>query len=397
MDYDFLDRSFLVSAKQAIAAFKEAVERVSPPESELETLCENISAFPHAKSLDTDFTIAAVDGSGEYPILQQDDVFVYFSVAAGKFYRTETHRQNKMATVNSRDINYRDFVVIRDDNDSLRDNYSKYITILTGKSLNELLEESDYCKVYSKVGPKRITAKNLSWNDFAKPRASEVGTHAYQIRTLAELGVAARMLAGKPKFLLLDTSLVYFLLGKSPYLPEVLKRYLISKANAQGTAIVGLCKSHNIPNGDLIGRTAREKLGLKDHWYLRLPSEELGERPLSFLHEKEIPPKLGVSYLFKFHSTSFPMRIDVDAAWWRQHIGHDAVRERQFFADLDYTCHDVRSYGYPYPMHAAHRTASLTKQERKAIRDILLQQAKEEGILRGAFLRDPEIVHQGGV
>ena len=118
---------------------------------------------------------------------------------------------------------------------------------------------------------------------------------------------------------------------------------------------------------------------------------------MPFLREKEVPPKLGVSYLFKFHGTSFPMRIDLDHLWWRRNIDFNIESEKQFFSELDFTCHEVRSYGYPYPLHAAHRTASLTKQERRAIKDILLQNAKSEGALRGAFLSDPETVHMEGI
>lgn len=396
MDYDFLDKSFINSARKAIADFREAVEQVTPPEAELELLCERIEPYPHTRHLDEDFTICGVDGSGEYPILQQDDVFVYFSVAAGKEFRTETLRQNKLATISVDGCNARDFIIIRDDSASLRENYAAYLDKLMGKSLKELVRESDYKEVYKKFKTSGALP-DFSWESFAMARASQVSTHAYQIRSLAELGMAVRMLVNKPRYLLIDTSLVYFLLGETPYLPELVKRYLICQAKAQGTAVIALSKSHNIPNGDLIGRKAKDERGFKDHWFLRLPSEELGEEPLPFLKEKEVPPKLGISYLFKFHTTSFPMRIDVDAAWWRENINGDVEKERRLFADLDYTCHDVRSYGYPYPLHAAHRTASLTKQERKAIRDILLQQAKDEGVLRGAFLRDPESLHQGGI
>ena len=123
--------------------------------------------------------------------------------------------------------------------------------------------------------------------------------------------------------MLIDTSLVYFLLGETIYLPEILKRYLITQAERAGTCVVALCKSHNIPNGDLIGRKVKEESDLKHHWFLRLSSESLGEEQLSFLREKEVPPKLGISYLFKFHETSFPMRVDVDAQWWQRNVGGD--------------------------------------------------------------------------
>ena len=83
------------------------------------------------------------------------------------------------------------------------------------------------------------------------------------------------------------------------------------------------------------------------------------------------------------------MRIDVDAAWWRETIGGDEAREQQLFADLDFTCHEVRSYGYPYPMHAAHRSSALSRKERKMLKDLLMQHAQREGVGPGAFQARP--------
>jgi hypothetical protein len=251
--------------------------------------------------------------------------------------------------------------------------------------------------VFSAQGRLTIRPGDITWDKAAISKASQVGTHAYMIRSMAELGMAIRCLNAKPRYLLLDTSLVYFLLGESIYLPELMKRYLICRANAQDTAVIGFCKSHNIPNGDLLGRWATDRFKAREHWFLRLPSEALGEKRPLFLKDLEVPPKLGVSYLFKFHEMSFPMRIDIDVQWWKTQINGDNEKERRLFEDLDYTCHDVRSYGYPYPLQAAHRRASLTRKERKAVRDILMQQAQREGIFRGAFLRTQEEIHEAGI
>ena len=91
------------------------------------------------------------------------------------------------------------------------------------------------------------------------------------------------------------------------------------------------------------------------------------------------------------------MRIDVDAAWWAEHIGGDERKEQNLFGELDFTCHEVRSYGYPYPMHAAHRSSSLTRQERKMLRDIVMQNAQSEGVGPVNFEADPEQLHMGGM
>lgn len=397
MDYDFLNRTFLKSAENAVHHFRQAVEEAEPPEEELEALCEGVTRFDHSRNLEEDFVIAGVDGSGEFPILHQDDIYMHFVVSAGAIFETCTRKQHKLTARALDGTMYNGLVNLRDHGDGVRGGYRFFLRHLTGLDLSDLRDHSDYYDVFSAQGKLNISPKDITWQKAAFSKASQIGTHAYMIRSMAELGMAMRCLAATPRYLLLDTSLVYFLLGESIYLPELMKRSLICQANDQDTCIIGLCKSHNIPNGDLIGRWAAERYKARDHWYLRLPSEALGEKRPSFLHDLEVPPKLGVSYLFKFHEMSFPMRLDIDAGWWRTHINGNRDQEKQIFKDLDYTCHDVRSYGYPYPLQAAHRRASLTRKERKAVKDILWQQAQREGILRGAFMRTQEDVHETGV
>jgi hypothetical protein len=397
MDFDFLDRQLLNVTRDAVVQFKNVVEGARPNDKELRDLCKRIRPYPHTKTLEAEFVIAAVDGSGEFPALQQDDVFLHFAIAAGAVYRTDTHRQHKLSSLHSLNPIFKQYVLLSDDSSIVIENYKQYLHALTGMSLKDLVKASDYCKVYNQFSREKLNPSFVTWERFPFAKASQVATHAYLLRSMAELGMALRMLESKPRYLLLDTSLVYFFLGEQPYLPELLKRALIARAAEQGAGVVALCKSHNVPNGDLIARQAKDEMGFKDHWYLRLPSEALGEPVPVFLQGREIPPKLSVSYLFKFHSTSFPMRIDVDATWWQQAIGGDEGREQAFFGDLDFTCHEVRSFGYPYPMHAAHRSASLTKQERRALKDILLQHAQREGLMRGVLAADPEQLHMGGM
>lgn len=396
MDFDLLDRSLLQSSREAILQFKGAIEGAKPTDKEIKALAARIQPYQHATSLPAEFLVSAVDGSGEYPILQQDDVFIHFATSAGVSYETQSSRQGKLCAIGGLGPLLKQFIILRDQPKAMAEAYRSFLLSAVGKDLKDLVDGSDYCQVFSRFG-KTLKPSQVTWGNISVSHASQVATHAYLLRSVAELSMAVRLLEQRPKYLLMDTSLVYFLLGESVYLPELLKRFLIAQASTQGTGIVALCKSHNIPNGDFIGRLARDQHGLKSHWFLRLPSEALGDPTLSFLREREIPPKLSVSYLFKFEATSFPMRIDVDAAWWQSAIAGDEAKERRFFEDLDFTCHEIRSYGYPYPMHAAHRRASLTKQERKAVRDILLQHAQQEGLLRGAFLEDPEQVHMKGI
>jgi hypothetical protein len=398
MDFDFLDSRFVNAAKDAVSGFRHAIEDSKPTEDELGSLVDRATSYEHCSRLSEDFTIGAVDGSGEYPILQQDDIFLHFAIASATLFETCSDRQHKLSVRTVPGDTKKSFSILRDVSEFVQRSYQAYLKDIVGLSLEDIVVQSDYCEVFSQYGRKALRKRDVTWDNIAFSKASEIATHAYQLRSLIELAMAIKLLEHSPKYVMIDTSLVYFLLGETIYLPEILKRYLITRAASVGTCVVALCKSHNIPNGDLIGRRVKEQSGLKDHWFLRLPSESLGEEQLSFLREKEVPPKLGISYLFKFHETSFPMRIDVDAVWWKSNINGDVEKEKRFFSELDYTCHDVRSYGYPYPMHAAHRASSLTRKEKKAARDILLQFAQQEGILRGAsFSPDPEMVHMGGI
>jgi hypothetical protein len=399
MDYDFLDRRFLQTARTAIQGFREAVESSTPADEEVKGILDCVRAYGHTTRLAEEFVMGAVDGSGEYPLLQQDDVFMHFLSVARTCYATASDRQHKMAALSEGNELFVTLVNLQDDLKAIRRTYQGLVDELTGLNLKQLVEGSDYVSVFQRFGRGKLTAGGVTWPNVALARASQVATHGYLIRSLGEIGMGIRLLAQRPKYLLLDTTLGYFLLGESIYLPELLKRYLITRAQGTGTCVLGLSKSHNIPNGDLIGRLVKEKLGHDGHWFLRLPSPDLGEEPWKFLSDREVPPKLGITYLFKFHGTSFPMRLDVDAGWWQNHLAGDEAAERRLFEDLDFTCHDVRSYGYPYPLQAAHRRSALTKQERRAVKDIVLQNAQNEGLLRGAFLgeRDAEGVHMGGL
>lgn len=178
-----------------------------------------------------------------------------------------------------------------------------------------------------------------------------------------------------------------FFWGKTIYLPELLKRYLVCRANAQGTGIISIRKSLGILHEDLLVQSFSTRFDIKDHWFLRLPSVALGEEipgiwknDLSF-SEQSIP------YLAKFHSAGFPMRVDIESAWWRTHIDGEKSSEKRLFEDLDFLCHDMRSYGYPYPLHSAHRKSRLTPKQIRNVRNRLYQVSGREGVLREAFLK----------
>ena len=95
--------------------------------------------------------IAAVDGSGEFPVLQQDDVFLHFAIAAGAVYRTDSHRQHKLSSLHSLNPIFKQYVLLSDDSSIVIESYKQYLNALTGMTLKDLVKASDYCKCLQPV------------------------------------------------------------------------------------------------------------------------------------------------------------------------------------------------------------------------------------------------------
>ena len=90
------------------------------------------------------------------------------------------------------------------------------------------------------------------------------------------------------------------------------------------------------------------------------------------------------------------MRLDMSLKYWQQFIRSDDKEEQkcheiQLFRDLDFASHDQRSYGYPYPIKACHDMASLTDDERLAMRKQIIDEAVKAGLKRKNFV-DPSIL-----
>ena len=177
MDFDFLDRQLLDSSRDAIKSFKSAVDEVRASPQEMEQLCDGIRAYPHTAVLKEDFTLSAVDGSGEFPVLQQDDIFLHFATAAGATYRTVSAHQHKLVSKHAVPPTSKQFVVLSDNDRVLRQSYKAFLKRSVDMDLPELVEESDYCEVFSQFG-NSIQHKDVSWRNLALSKASQVATHS---------------------------------------------------------------------------------------------------------------------------------------------------------------------------------------------------------------------------
>jgi NurA-like 5'-3' nuclease len=55
------------------------------------------------------------------------------------------------------------------------------------------------------------------------------------------------------------------------------------------------------------------------------------------------------------------------------------------FRDLDYCGHDQRAYGYPYPIKACHDRVRLSEEERRALKNIIIETAISIGLPTHTF------------
>ena len=133
----------------------------------------------------------------------------------------------------------------------------------------------------------------------------------------------------------------------------------------------------------LTQRTVPPKVGGLEG--LNLKTQIITVLGISLAAGRRIPPPGAVSYLVRFHRSTPVLRLDMDRQYWEKQVKKGTEMETRqaevrIFEDLDYTCHDQRVYGYPYPIKAAHDRTSLTDAERVALRKQLIAEAIAQGM-----------------
>ena len=357
---------------------------------EISLIKENLQFFEHQTSR-TNLKVAGVDGSGDFPMLSYADSFVYLSVAQATIYQSDpVHGLKELAPTPETIINVGWIPENRHEGYAALDKVHEQIA---GRSLLEVIEQSDYRQLKAQETKKSFTPESLL-KGLIRPHASDVGNLAIQLRTTAEMSAALSAIASKncPDYILMDTTYSLPLLASrtSSLFFEHLKRLCCVEARKKGVGFFTLSKSHGLPSMELLEKLAKEIRGLEDgkvaeHWYLRIPEQSQDGWQLTLAEGRRIPPPGAVSYLVRFRSSTPVLRIDMDREYWNKYVKSEdktetLVRESQIFADLDYTCRDQRVYGYPYPIKAAHDRASLTDAERVALRKQLIAEAVKEGM-----------------
>lgn len=369
---------------------------------EIDSLAEYVVPFDHCVKPDRPFVVAGADGSGDFPCVTYGDSVVYLVTAMARAYEAASFGKLTEMKVTSADLV--DFMWLPADKDKARGRYFDFFERLVDMPLDEICQKSDYYDLAKAHGSRLPSPVDLI-DTLICPEAHDADNIGIQLLSTAEAGSLIRLmkradamdLEGKPLYILEDTTLALpMVTAKSTLFLEIAKRYACVLARKKGFRYLTISKSHNMPNMDLIEDMVKKKVPSGEHWFMRIPATSNGEKKPQFLGTRSFPPIGAISYLFKFHRTTQPMRLDMDFQYWKENIWCDdkeemQKREVQMFRDLDFASHDQRCYGYPYPVKACHDMVSLTNDERVALRKQIIDAAVRAGLKRKNFV-DPSVL-----
>ena len=373
----------------------------APSDDTIQKLAAYVTPFEHCVIPDRPFLMAGADGSGDFPCVRYGDSFVYLVTAMARLYEASASGKLIEQEVKSADV--ADFMwmpELKKDDPRKNGYYTDFFAQLVGEPLEDVVEKSDFYRIARKHGCSATSAQGLLPN-LITPDAHDADNIGIQLLSTAECSVLIRLMQsvdthGLPAYFIEDTTMsLPMLAGKNTLFFGILKRYACVVAREKGYTFMTLSKSHNMPHMDQIEEMIRTKIPSGEHWFMRIPAKSTGDTEPEFLEGRLIPPHGAVTYLFKLHKTTQPMRLDLDIEYWTQHIYSDdkAVqqqREIQLFRDIDFASHDQRCYGYPYPIKACHDMASMTDDERIAMRNQIINEAVKAGLKRKNFV-DPSI------
>lgn len=346
-------------------------------------LIDAIESFSHTTHAD-DLFVGGVDGSGDFPVIAYGDSFVYATVATATLYKSDAvHGLREMETGIPPLI---EFTWLSGSELQRTTALLESFERLTGHSIEDVILGSDYLEM-RRGGRTDVASVRAG---LIVPPAHDAGNLGVQLRTTAELAAALRLIQSAPpgSFVFTDgtMTLPFVQRSRQSLFFEHLRRFCCVRARDRGVVFAALSKSHGLPSGVRLDKAAREKLGRPDpeHWFLRMPdSERDGWSPLP-ADGPRVPPVGAITYLFKLHRTSPIMRLDLDARFWEgSEMSSRTVRP--LFEALDYSGHDQRCFGYPYPIKAAHDRASLTQHERFTLKKQVVDAAVEAGLRRSHF------------
>lgn len=367
-----------------------------PSSKSIDALTNSVVVFDHCITPDRPFRMAGADGSGDFPCVTYGDSVVYLVTAQARMYEAEL---TKLVEKEVEGANLLELMWLPADLEKAKQSFDDMLSRLVGETLESVCQKSDYYKLKCENG-KRLPSPVDLIDKLVHPEPHDAENIRVQLLSTAEPGSLIRLMKnnqlssyGMPTYILQDTTLSIPLVTASTALFfEIAKRYACTLAMEKGFIYISLSKSHNLPYMDLIEQMIAEKFKTNEHWFFRISS---GNEYSDLIGKRQIPPIGAVTYIFRLHKTTQPMRLDVDLNWWNSNVldpDPDIIRKReiQMFRDIDFASHDQRCYGYPYPIKACHDVASLTNDERVALRKYVIDTAVAKGLKRKNFV-DPSI------
>jgi hypothetical protein len=358
-------------------------------------ILDSLFPFNHTTASER-LIVAGVEGNGDFPALTYADSFVYIAVANAVIYRAD--RLSGLSEMAALQEPLVQITWMPDKEGASQRALYQAFAELAGLSIEEVIARSDYQVLKAAESGRSVSVQSLI-QDLICPDASDTGNIAIQLRATAELGAAYQIITGEQPvdYVLFNGTFSLPLVNRSDVslFYEHLKRLCCVEARQRGIGFFALSQAHGLPSMEHLEALARERAGLErgsiaEHWYLRLPMTDIDDWQFSLANRRRLPPVGAVTYLVRFHRTTPVMRLDIDRAYWQERVqgATDAethVNEQRLFADLDYTCHDQRCYGYPYPIHACHHRVSLSRAERGALRKQIIDAAVKTGMKRSLF------------
>lgn len=362
--------------------------------NEEELIRKNIHSFSHTTHRDQ-LIVAGVQGGGDFPTACYGDSYIYYTTACGTVYTVDAISKLRELEAETKPLGL--VTWIHEEEAERRRRFDDAFARLAGVPVEEVIGQSDY-RLLKAAASRRVNDVDVLWRDLIRPHADDVGNIAIQLRSAGEFGLALRLITQESGvgYVLAETtfSLPSISLPTGSLFYEHLKRLCCVEARRRGVGFFGLSKSHGLSAIEVVEKLAREKFSQEEnqaeHWYLRIPVPNIDNWHLSLVQNRRAPSAGVVSYIVRFHRTLPVMRLDMDLEYWREWVrGGDEdetrARERRIFEDLDYTSHDQRCYGFPYPLKSSRNRATLTKARRADIRGQIVDAAVRAGMKRSLF------------
>ncbi len=368
-----------------------------------------------------DFNIAAVDGSGVYPLVTIEDIDIIVESYYLAVHNTGTNERNLFHNV-SKEENPNFFSkghletkwISQDDGEPIRYIHEQLIEYYpVYDDTNNRIEEptaADFQKIintYYEEMKKHYNIENkpLFNEDMLIEGITISAANLFSTSMrIGELGIAKRAIVegSNLRYMLLDGSLS-FKYDPTTMLPTDIIGYLLrdilKTARDHNVIVMAVSKTHTIPFTNEAIAIANEIFGNNSRWYIRLPGGIPSEQGLRILENRRyIPPPLTVPYLVQLDPNKPTLRVDFDALWWRENIYDEDINtlhenEHQIFQDLDFMSRGIYWVGYPAPLAVAHNNCKISRDTERILYNMLIEIATGLGFNSNLFLNQRELIH----